>query len=232
MIISIVENIYAKYQPFFRTFESVEIIIFTIEYCLRLWSCNVATGYKHSVWGRIKFMLTPLAVIDLVVILAFYFPRLFPNLVFGRGFRVLRILRLFKIGKYSDTIKLFGKIIKSKQEDLIITLFIDLVLLVISASLIYFAEHEAQPEIFPHIPAAMWWGVVTLTTVGYGDIYPITPLGRFLGAIVALIGIGVFALPAGIVASGFTEEIQKKRALNQHKKTLICPHCGKNIDTE
>ncbi|NET26266.1 ion transporter [Okeania sp. SIO1I7] len=127
----------------------------------------------------------------------------------NRSFRLFRIFRLFKISRYSSTVKLFGKVIKSKQEEIVIALFIALVLLVTSASLIYFAEHEAQPDDFPHIPAAMWWGIVTLTTVGYGDVYPITPLSRFLGAIVALVGVGIFALPAGIVASGFTEEIEK-----------------------
>lgn len=102
--------------------------------------------------------------------------------------------------------------------------------MIFSGNLIYFAEHEAQPDKFPHIPASMWWAVITLTTVGYGDVYPITPLGKLLGGILALLGIGLIALPAGIIASGFTEVI----ALNQQKnKTLsprICPHCGNNID--
>ena len=232
VIISTVEDIYQQSQILLDTFELISVIIFTIEYCLRIWSCNVAPGYKHSIWGRIRFMLKPLALIDLIAILPFYLPLFLPSLIFTRSFRLFRIFRLFKISRYSDTLKLFGRVIESKLEDLVITLFIGLVLLVISASLIYFAEHDAQPENFPHIPAAMWWGVVTLTTVGYGDIYPITTLGKFLGAIVALVGIAIFALPAGIIASGFTEEMQKKRTLNQEKKSIICPHCGKKIDPE
>ena len=236
IIISTVEDIYQKYKFFLDSFEMASVAIFTIEYCLRVWSCNVAPGYKHSVWGRIRFILKPLAIIDLIAILPIYLPLFLPNLIFTRSFRLFRIFRIFKIGRYSDTVKLFCKIISSKKEDLIVTLLIGLVLLIISASLIYFAEHEAQPENFPHIPAAMWWGVVTLTTVGYGDVYPITPLGKFFGAIVALVGLGIFALPAGIIASSLTEELEKKRALNEqkkyikYKKSIICPYCGRNID--
>ncbi|NES75372.1 MULTISPECIES: ion transporter [Okeania] len=232
VIISTVEEIYQPYKTWLDNFELISVIIFTIEYILRVWSSNVAPGYKHPIWGRIRFIIKPLAIIDLIAILPFYLPLFWPNLIFTRSFRLFRIFRLFKISRYSDTVKLFGKVIKSKQEEIVITLFIALVLLVTSASLIYFAEHEAQPDDFPHIPAAMWWGIITLTTVGYGDVYPITPLGRFLGAIAALVGVGIFALPAGIVASGFTEEIEKKRASNQNKKSIICPHCGQKIDEE
>ncbi len=232
VVISTVEEIYQKHQIWLDNFELISVIIFTIEYILRVWSSNVVPGYKHSISGRIRFILKPLVIIDLIAILPFYLPLLLPNLIFTRSFRIFRIFRIFKISRYSDTTKLFAQIIKSKQEEIVIAVFIGLNLLIISASLIYFAEHEAQPENFPHIPAAMWWGVVTLTTVGYGDVYPITPLGRFLGAIVALIGVGIFALPTGIVASGFTEEIEKKRALNQQKKSIVCPHCGRRIDEE
>ncbi len=232
VVISTVEDIYQQYQTWLDNFELISVIIFTIEYILRIWSSNVAPGYKHSIWGRIKFMFKPLVIIDLIAILPFYLPLFLPNLIFTRSFRLFRIFRIFKITRYSDTTKLFAQVIKSKQEEIVIAIFIGVILLVTSASLMYFAENEAQPENFPHIPAAMWWGVVTLTTVGYGDVYPITPLGRFLGAIVALIGIGIFALPTGIVASGFTEEIQKKRALSQQKKSIICPHCGRKIDEE
>jgi len=105
-------------------------------------------------------------------------------------------------------------------------MFIVLILLIIASSLMYFVEKDAQPEVFSSIPAAMWWGVATLTTVGYGDVYPVTTIGKLLGAIISLLGIGMFALPAGILASGFAEEIQKRR-----KGRRVCPHCGKDIDS-
>lgn len=114
---------------------------------------------------------------------------------------------------------------KKKKKELLITIFATVILLVIVSSLMYFIENKAQPKAFSSIPAAMWWGVATLTTVGYGDVYPITPLGKFLGAVIAIFGIGMFAVPAGILASGFAEKIQKS-----HRERKICPHCGKDID--
>jgi len=111
-----------------------------------------------------------------------------------------------------------------KKEELLIAIFSVLVLLVFSSSLMYFVEHEAQHDKFASIPAAMWWGISTLTTIGYGDMYPITPLGKVLGGVIALLGIGLFALPAGILASGFAAEIQRKEGKEQS-----CPHCGKAI---
>ena len=120
---------------------------------------------------------------------------------------------------------MIGNVIRAKKEELLISVFVMVILLVFCSSLMYIIENEAQPEAFPSIPSAMWWGVTTLTTVSYGDVYPITILGKFLGAIIALLGIGMFALPTGILASGFAEEIQKKG-----KEMIICPHCGKKFE--
>ena len=117
-----------------------------------------------------------------------------------------------------------GNVFRTKREDLILTVFIISILLIVASSFIYFAENAVQPAAFSSIPQSMWWGMATLTTVGYGDVYPITPIGKILGAIVSLLGIGMFALPTGILSSGFTEEIQKRRNGPQ-----ICPHCGKAI---
>jgi len=129
------------------------------------------------------------------------------------------------MGRYSESIKLFGKVLRAKKEELFIVVFAVFILLIISSSLLYYVEYEAQPEIFSNIPAAMWWGVATLTTVGYGDIYPITPAGKFLGAIISLLGIGLFALPAGVLSAGFIEEIRK---IKEPVKT--CPYCGANLN--
>ena len=105
------------------------------------------------------------------------------------------------------------------------TLFTLVVLLIFASSVMYFAENEAQPEKFTSIPASMWWGVATLTTVGYGDVFPVTSLGQLFGAVIAILGVGFFALPTGILASGFAEEIQKRR----RRESVICPHCGRDI---
>jgi voltage-gated potassium channel len=117
-------------------------------------------------------------------------------------------------------------VFKAKKEELIIGVCVVLVLLIFAASFIYAVEQEAQPEAFASIPAAMWWGVATLTTVGYGDVYPVTPLGKVFGAIIAMLGIGLFAVPAGILASAFAEELQRAKG-----PQTTCPHCGKTIES-
>lgn len=200
-----------QYQLLFQYIEIICSLVFTIEYALRIWVSTVDRKYSHPIWGRIKYALTPLSIIDLISILPFYLLLLFPNLSFVHVISVLRLLRLLKVSRYSESVRSLGTVIYAKREELMATAFAVFILLIFASSLMYFVESSAQPQVFGSIPDAMWWGVVTLTTVGYGDIYPITPLGRFLGAILAFLGIGIFALPAGIISSGFAEEVQRKK---------------------
>jgi len=224
------EEIYENYKIWFLIFNRFSIGVFTLEYILRVWSCTSIEKYHHPIWGRFRYMLTPLAIIDLIAFLPFYFPFIHTDLRTVKLFGLTRFLQLLKLGRYSRGIKMLIQVIRLRQEELILTLNIAIFLLISASSLIYFVEHEAQPDKFPHIPAAMWWGIITLTTVGYGDVYPITPLGKLLGGILALLGIGLFALPAGIIASGFTEVIAAHKKSTQTSCPKICPHCGKNID--
>lgn len=194
--------------------ENIEIIsslVFTIEYVLRLWVCTVDRRYSHPLWGRLRYGLTPLSIIDLISILPFYALLLFPNLSFVNLIRLLRLLRLLKMSRYSESVRTLGAVLYAKKEELIATAFAVFILLIFASSVMYFVEYEAHPKAFGSILDSMWWGVVTLTTVGYGDIYPITPLGKLLGAMLAFLGIGIFALPAGIIASGFSEEVQRRK---------------------
>lgn len=201
------------------------MFVFTLEYLLRLWTCTVDTRFHGAIKGRIRFAATPFALVDLIAILPFYLPMFLPlDLRFIRALRLFRLFRILKMGRYSESLKMLGNVLREKKEELLITIFVVLILLVISSSLMYFIENEAQPKAFSSIPSAMWWGVATLTTVGYGDVYPITPLGKFLGAIIALLGIGAVAVPAGILTSGFAGKIHEK-----YGKRTICPHCGKDI---
>jgi voltage-gated potassium channel len=226
IMIETVEPIGKAYRLFFDNFELFSIIIFTCEYLLRIWTCTCNKKYNHPIYGRIKFAFTPLILIDLIAILPFYLPLfIIMDLRFMRAFRLFRVFRLFKIGRYSDAMKTFGKVLNAKKEELGITFFIIMILLIVCSSIMYFAENEAQPHAFSSIPAAMWWGVSTLTTVGYGDIYPVTFIGKFFGSIIALLGIGMFALPAGILGSGFVNELRKR-----HSKYITCPKCGQKID--
>lgn len=224
VIIETEEDIYLLYKNYFDLFETFSVVVFTIEYLLRLWVCTKNKKYASSITGRIRFALQPSQIIDLLAILPFYIPFLGLDFRFLRAVRLFRLFRIFKMGKYSRSLTTLINVIRSKKEELIITLFAGFVLLIIASSLMFLAEHDAQPEVFASILDSIWWGAVTLTTVGYGDIYPITFLGKLLGSFIALLGIGLFALPAGIVASGFASEIHKEEELR------VCPHCGKSID--
>jgi voltage-gated potassium channel len=209
------------YHVQFAWFEAFSVGIFTIEYVLRLWSCVENQHFQSQVKGRLQYALSPMALIDLLAFLPFFLSWILPlDLRILRMLRLVRLVRLLKLARYSEALRALGHILASKKEEMVITLGLGVILLTISSSLMYFAEHHAQPEIFSSIPAAMWWGVVTLTTVGYGDLYPVTTLGKILGAFIAVLGIGMFALPAGIFGAGIVEWAQKKRSSN------TCPLCG------
>ncbi len=201
----------SKYGDFFHSFEKASIIIFTIEYILRLWVITENKRFKQPILGRLKYVFTFSALVDLFAIIPFFFYA--ASMLDGRILRlvrVLRLLRILKLNRYSKSAEVVAEVLRSKSSELIVSITWIFILLLLSSSFMYFAEHEAQPEAFSSIPSAMWWGVITLTTVGYGDIVPITVFGKFIGGIIALLGIGAFALPAGILANGFSEVIKKK----------------------
>ena len=242
-----VYSISIPYKSHFNNFEIFSTVIFTVEYGLRLWSCTLARGYRHPIFGRLKFVLMPLSLIDLFSVLPLYLFFFFPNWVFVREIHLLRLARLLKIGRYSESIRTLGKVVASKRSELLSATFTVFTLLMISASLVYFAEHAAQPELYPNIPASMWWSVVTLTSVGYGDVYPITPFGKLLGGVIAVLGLGLVALPTGILASGFAEEVQRQRmavkadgrspegnalslSADSSAAHKYCPHCGESLE--
>ncbi|MDG1106422.1 MAG: ion transporter [Cyclobacteriaceae bacterium] len=211
VIMETVASVYTNYEDFFEWFEIISVVVFTLEYIGRIWTCTLIEGYRHPIKGRIQFILSPIGLIDLLAILPFYLP--FIMSIDGRILRLLRLFRLvriFKMGRYSTAFQMIANVLNRRKEELLVTLTIVLLVLVLASSLMYYVEHEVQPEAFSSIPATMWWGVATLTTVGYGDVYPITSIGRVLGAFIAIMGVGIFALPAGIIASGFEAEIRKK----------------------
>jgi len=225
LVAETVESIHIRAPTFFKWFETVSVIIFTVEYLLRLWSCTAATAYALPVRGRLRFAVTPLAVVDLLAVLPFYLPFIGIDLRFIRAIRLFRLFRVAKLGRYSTALRTLGRVAAARKAELLITVFMLGLLMVLASSAMYFIEHDAQPEAFSSIPATMWWAVATLTTVGYGDIYPVTALGKALGAAIAILGIGMFALPTGILGAAFVEEIQKPSATPR-----ICPHCGRPID--
>lgn len=194
----------------FRTIEWVAVGIFTVEYLVRIW-VSVEDPHAHAanpwIW-RLRYLATPLAIIDLIAILPSYV-----ELFVGEAWEftlVLRVLRLFKLLRFTGAFDTIFAVIRAERRPLIATFCVIAVILLLISTMAYVAEREAQPDKFGSIPAALYWGIVTLATVGYGDLAPVTPLGRATGALGAVLGILSFAMPAGIIASGFIEELRRR----------------------
>lgn len=225
VILETVPSLKADYSLFFVMLENFSVVVFTMEYLLRIWVSVENDRYHHPVRGRLKYMMSPLALIDLIVILPFYIHFLSIDLRELRLLRLFRLLSIFKLTHYFKTLNKYVEIIIEKKTEFIVSFILVIVLLIFSSSGMYFFEHNAQPEKFRSIPDAMWWGVATLTTVGYGDIYPITPMGKLFGALIAMFGIGLFAVPAGIFASGLLGSLRS----NNQQEEKFCPYCGQSI---
>lgn len=196
--------IFAQYSTLFSIIEIFATTIFILEYILRLWCIGEDEKY-NGILGRVKYALTPTALLDLITIMPFFLSLSLDNVAFTKILRLLRIIRLMKLGAFSESIEIISVTIKRQLPELLVSLGLAIALILFASSIIYLVESAAQPEQFGSIPRAMWWAVVTLTTVGYGDMYPITPLGKLLAASISFFGIALVALPAGILASGFTE---------------------------
>jgi voltage-gated potassium channel len=229
VILETVKPIQEKYHTFFRYFDNISVAIFTVEYILRVWSCTHDPRYKGSIKGRIKYMLTPGALIDLFAFLPNYFHAFLNfDLRILRLLRFMRFFRLFRLTAYTKSAQMIFNVFKSRLNELLLSFIMVLFLIVIASCLLFFAEHNAQPDSFSSIPATMWWAVVTLTTTGYGDMYPITTIGRILAGTIMLTGVALFALPAGIITVGFLEEFRYNKKYKGHN----CPHCGMPLDEQ
>jgi len=224
VILDSVPSIKSRWGDAFDTFELISVIAFSIEYALRLWSCTTNPMFAHPITGRLRFAVRPMALIDLAAILPFYLTFVGFDLRSLRVVRLMRIVRIAKIGRYYSSLTLIRSVLRSKREELVLSTMLMVLLLIVSATLLYSCENEAQPDTFSSIPATMWWAVATLTTVGYGDVYPVTLLGKIFASVIAMLGIGMFALPTGILGAGFVE------AIESHKHgDKCCPHCGEAL---
>lgn len=202
------EEIKHTYGFILEWFELFSIVAFTVEYLLRILTSDLKYPNKSKAGAIVLFVFSPLALVDLFAILPAYLPLLLPiDLRILRALRLLRVMRLFKLNRYSRSLQLILEVFREKRSDLGVTVFVTFILLIIASTLMYHIEGNRQPEAFPNIIASFWWAIATLTTVGYGDVYPITGWGKFISGVIALLGIGLVALPTGILSSAFFEKI-------------------------
>lgn len=226
MMLESVRDLRAAYGDLFSGFEVFSIFVFSGEYALRMWSCTAREGFERPLAGRFRYGLRAYPLVDILTILPFFIPFIIPlDLRFIRIFRFMRIFRVFKLDRYVGSLRTIGRVLQGKKDEIFSLSASMFIVVMLSSFFMYLVESEAQPEMFSSIPMTVWWAVSTLTTVGYGDMYPVTLLGRVLGCIIAVLGIGMFALPTSILGAGFLEEMHRARAA----KKLVCPHCGKEI---
>lgn len=232
VLVETIDPVAAAYGAELRLIELISVSVFTLEYLAHVWSITETREYGDPVWGRIRFITTPLMIIDLLAILPFYLSGvLVVDTRFLRAMRLFRVVRLLKIARYSETMRSFSTVLRSQKEKLVVAAAMNLILLVLSSSVMYQLEHDAQPELFSSIPATLWWGAMTLTTVGYGDMFPVTEWGQLAASFIAVFGIGLFALPASILAAGFIEDSQSNDEQTRSDADGLCPHCGESLDT-
>ena len=208
VVLESVEELAAAHHHHFHEFDLASVAVFSVEYVLGLWTAVELDDpkFRHPVLGRLRWMVSPMALADLLAVVPFYL-----GIVVEVDLRVLRVLRVFKLSRYSLAMNIMVAVARQEARAIGVTLFLMAVMLVLSSSLMYMAEHRAQPYVFRDIPTSMWWAVVTLTTLGYGDMVPITPIGRVIGGLTAVFGVGMIALPAGVLASGFSEQMRIRR---------------------
>jgi voltage-gated potassium channel Kch len=195
----------------FIVLDAVAVTIFTAEYLLRLYACVETPGYQRAVAGRFKHASSFSSVIDFLAILPFFLEVFLHQLFDLRFLRVFRLLRLFKLTRYTGATRTLTTVVLREWPVLAASAFVMLLLVILTASLGYLFEHEAQPEKFENIPQSIYWAVITLASVGYGDISPVTPMGRLMTIILALLGIGIFAIPAALLSSAFTDQLRIER---------------------
>lgn len=217
IVLESVAPIYQRYVDYFWLFEIISIVIFTIEYILRVWACPDIKNknYEDSFKGRCRYLCSMPALIDLAAILPFYLSLFIA--IDLRFLRIFRVFRVFKLTRYSSAMNILLKVLRQEASAFFATFSILTIVLLLAASGIYLIEHDVQPQAFGSIPAAMWWATATLTTVGYGDVTPITPMGKLFAGVITIVSMGMVALPAGIMASGFSAQLKQNRNIYRNK---------------
>ena len=207
----------AKYGTLFRTIESVTVFFFAVDYALRLFTANNLYPDLPEGQSLLRYVFSFAGIVDLLSFLPHYLPFFFPaGAVVFRLFRVVRIFRLFRLTAYYDSLNVITEVIAGKKQQLLSSVFIIAVLMLASSLCMYSLEHEAQPEVFRNAFSGIWWSVSTMLTVGYGDIYPITPMGKFFSICITFLGVGMVAIPTGIISAGFVEQYTRFKQIGEY----------------
>ena len=210
------DDIYARWGALFFVLENLTVVFFAVEYLLRLWTSQYLRPDHTPLRAAWRYATSFLGIVDLISFLPFYLPIFFPSgIVAFRMMRVVRIFRLFRINAYFDSISVIAAVISNKRQQIISSVYILAVLMLASSLCMYSMEHEAQPDVFENAFSGLWWSVSTLLTVGYGDIYPVTTAGKFVGILITCLGVGVVAIPTGIISAGFVEQYARLKRLSE-----------------
>lgn len=222
-------SIHDQWHPVFHVLEVIAVIVFTAEYILRIWTADLL--YPESKHPRLRYCFSFMAVIDLLAIVHLYLPVFFAAdmrfLRMMRLFRLFRLLRVFKLGRYFEAFQVIVRVIRESGPQLVMSVVICFFVILFSAIVMYTVEHPVQPEQFPNVITSLWWAMCTLTTVGYGDVYPITAVGRLFASFISLVGIGIIAIPTGIIAAGFSHAIGHQEIIEE-MEALLPPVEGLN----
>jgi len=237
-VIGIIAESFETFEKAYRNelvlFELISVIVFTFEYIARILTADMRRPDLSKPKAVGNFVSSPMAIIDVLAIAPFFIELALKSMSIDlrsvRALRLLRLLRLFKLGRYSKSIQMMADVMREKAAEMGVALFVTGILLTIASVLMYYLEHDVQPDQFPNILATFWWAICTLTTVGYGDVFPVTGWGQFVGGIIAILGIGMVALPTGIISSAFVEKMNDAKELDEAKDPFnFCPHCGERL---
>ncbi len=247
------DSIFVPYMRYFTMFDIFTVMVFSVEYIIRIMTAHLdPENAGKTRWQSIRsYMFSFAGIVDLVSILPFYLTFTKIDLRVLRMIRLMRFLRVFKITRYNNSMKLVVDVIRDKSSEIGVIMGLIIIIMIISSFIMFYAEHDAQPEQFPNVLGCLWWAVVTMTTIGYGDVYPITLVGKIVGSTMALLGIGLVAMPTGIISAGFLEKVNERKdkktseeskdhqkdgdkdnddKTEESDKKHYCPYCGHKLD--
>ena len=220
MVVSVMytfDDLHAKFGPWLVTVEAITVAFFALDYCLRLWTAKFLRPSLSEPKAVLRYVFSFSGLVDPLSFLPYYLPVFFPSgAVAFRMFRVARVFRLFRVNAYYDSLGVITEVISSKRQQLFSSVFILLVLMLASSLCMYSLEHEAQPQVFTNAFSGIWWSVSTLLTIGYGDIYPVTTMGKLFSIVITFLGVGMVAIPTGIISAGFVDQYTRIKRISEY----------------